>query len=232
MTAADEPTDVTTTVPSSRVARAGWRRAASSVDERRRAARRPAEVAPLRDAEQLTAAVEAILFVVDVADHTGALAAALQQPTDAVACGARRAPRRLRRARRRASSCARRRAAYGSTPGRRSRRRSRCSCRTGSAAGSPRRAGDAGRDRLPPAGDPCAGVRDPRGERRRRGAHADHPRAGRRGGHRSGDAAVGCCAPPNCSSRRWAWQSLDELPSLAPLLPDFEGLEGVDSDEL
>ena len=82
-------------------------------------------------------------------------------------------------------------------------------------------------DRLPPAGDARPGLGGPRGQRRRRRAHAHDPRSGRRGGHRSASGAV-LYGTTGYFLERMGLSSLDELPPLAPYLPDIDSFEGVD----
>ena len=86
-------------------------------------------------------------------------------------------------------------------------------------------AGDAGGDRLPPAGHPGARERGARRQRRRRGAHAAGPRAGRRGRHRPRQRARTLYRTTPSVLERLGLASLEELPSLAPLLPDLGELD-------
>ncbi len=89
-------------------------------------------------------------------------------------------------------------------------------------------AGDPRGDRVPAAGHPRAGLGDPGRQRRRRRAHP-----ARRGliveVGTEPETGAGLFRTSELFLERMGMQSLDELPSLAPLLPELSGLE---ADEL
>ena len=91
-------------------------------------------------------------------------------------------------------------------------------------AGCPRRAGDPGGRRLPAAGDPGPDRGGPRRQRRRRGAHADRPRADRRTTAPTRTPAASLYRTTELFLDRMGLGDLDELPSLGPLLPDIDAI--------
>ena len=150
------------------------------------------------------------------------------RPTDAVqdAIDALRAV--LRRAQRRHRAARDRRRGADLHPQRARRRRRAVPARRPAQPADPGRARDPGRDRLPPAGHPGAGVGDPWRQRRRRRAHPARPRPGRRGRARDPETGGGLFRTTELFLEKMGLRSLDELPSLAPLLPDIDGLDDVD----
>lgn len=84
--------------------------------------------------------------------------------------------------------------------------------------------GDPGRHRLPPADLPLPRQRGPRSQRRRRGAHPAHPRPHRRG-RRRGRERCHLYGTTDYFLQRLGLRSLDELPALAPYLPEVDVLD-------
>ena len=68
------------------------------------------------------------------------------------------------------------------------------------------------------------GLRDPRGQRRRRDAHAADPRPGR-GGRQDHETGAHLYRTTSYFLERIGVTSLDELPELAPFLPDMDDLD-------
>ena len=91
----------------------------------------------------------------------------------------------------------------------------------------PGRAGDAGRHRLPPAGRRGRASRGPRRQRRRRRPHAAHPRPHRGARRTTRESARSCTARPSYFLQRLGLSSLDELPALAPYLPEVDVLDEI-----
>ena len=89
-------------------------------------------------------------------------------------------------------------------------------------------AGDAGRGRLPAAGQPGAGLGGARRQLRRRDAHADPARAWSRRRARTTRPARSCTGRPSYFLERLGLASLDELPELAPFLP--ENIEDIEDE--
>ena len=126
------------------------------------------------------------------------------------------------------SSCGRSPAAGGSTPGPSTRRRR--AVRPGRPAGPahPGRAGDPGGRRLPPAGQPGPGLRGPRSELRRRDAHAARSAVWSRRRARNPRTGAILYRTTNYFLERMGLRGLDELPELAPFLPEAEAIEERD----
>ncbi len=89
----------------------------------------------------------------------------------------------------------------------------------------PGRAGDAGRGGLQAADLARPRLRDPGRQRRRRDAHAADPRPGRGGRPGRTRPAPTCIRTTRYFLERIGVTSLDELPELAPYLPDMDDLE-------
>ena len=190
---------------------------------RRRRGRRTLEVA----VAELRPALEAVLMVADEPlDHL-TLASAVGYPPDEVAAALRRPGRGVRRAGARLRPAQRRRRLAVLHP--RGVRPGRGAVRARRAAGpaDPGRAGDARGGRLQAAGQPGPGVGDPRGQRRRRDAHAGDARAGRGGRARRGDRAR-CTGRPATSSSGSGSRRSTELPELAPFLPEMDDMDDLD----
>ena len=100
----------------------------------------------------------------------------------------------------------------------------RSSSSTASRPGSQGLAGDAGGHRLPTAGFEGAGQRSPRRQRRRRGPHPDVPWAHRRVEEVGESGAILYRTTP-FFLQRMGFSSLDELPPLAPFLPDVDVID-------
>ena len=217
MTAPDEPTDVID-------------EPAVEHDADEQQPERP-KVAPLRDAEQLTAAVEAILFVVESPITPETIAAALQQPTDAV----RAAIDEIRSGYDDRGAGIEVREAAGGV---------RIYTRPAVAPQVEVFLQDGQRSRLTQASLETLAViayKQPVTRSRVsaiRGVNVDGVvrtlttrglvvEAGS-----DPETGGGLLRTTELFLEKMGLTSLDELPSLAPLLPDIEGLEGVDSDEL
>ena len=173
----------------------------------------------------LRPALEALLMVADQPMETVALATAVGYPVDEVDRGADGARAGVRRAGPRLRAAQRRR--WLALLHARRVRRGRGGLRPRRPAGAahPGGARDARRGRLQAAGLAGPGLGDPRRQRRRRDAHAAQPRPGRGGRAGPRDPGATSTGPPATSWSGSACTSLDDLPELAPYLPDMADLE-------
>ena len=81
-----------------------------------------------------------------------------------------------------------------------------------------------GRGRLPAAHLARPGLRDPWRQRRRRDAHPDHARAGA-GGRSRPESGAALFRTTSYFLERIGVTSIDDLPELAPYLPDMDDFE-------